>query len=128
VPDSSFVHTLSCTEAASADALQSVRHAAAGAMDAGAERIIIELDAAPVLDARVIAALVSVLRDARERGVAMTLRASRASILDTLRITGLDKIFTIEAAEHPAPVAERKRGRPTKAAAVLRALRPRTAQ
>ncbi len=83
------------------------------AIAAGTRSISIDVDDIGVLDSPIIGALISVLRDARERGASVTLRATRKSILDTLRITALDKVFTIVSADAalplPAPPAPSRR-------------------
>ncbi len=71
------------------------------AVDAGSRQIAVDIDDVGVLDSAVISTLISVLREARERGAEITLRANRKGILDTLRITALDKVFTIAAAPDP---------------------------
>jgi hypothetical protein len=74
------------------------------AVGAGASSVAIDVDDIGVLDSPIIGGLISILRDARERGASVTLRATRKSILDTLRITALDKVFTIVSTDEPAAV------------------------
>ena len=91
------------TLAKSADpaALEALRHEVA---TANARDIVVDIDDVAVLDAPVISTLVQILRDARERGTTIALRAGRKSILATLRITALDKVFTVVTAEaKPSP-------------------------
>jgi anti-anti-sigma factor len=80
------------------------------AIEAGGPAIEINIDDVGVLDSPVIAALISMLREAREHGVSVSLQATRQSILDTLRITALDKVFTIVSAAQaePEPAPARK--------------------
>jgi hypothetical protein len=68
----------------------------------------LDLDGLPALDSAAIAHLIVLLREARERGVALRLAASRPNLLETLRVTGLDKVFKITseaAAVQPARAA-----------------------
>ncbi len=64
--------------------------------------IVVDIDDIAILDAPVISTLVAMLREARERGTTIALRAGRKRLLDTLRITALDKVFTIVSAEAKA--------------------------
>jgi len=92
---------------------------------AGADSIAVDVDDIDHLDSPIIAALISILRDSRECGVQVRLRATRQGILDTLRVTGLDQVFTIVsnvAAPLPAPPARAtaaKRPKSRRAAALL---------
>jgi anti-sigma B factor antagonist len=90
---------------------------------AGADSIAIDVDDVDVLDSPVIAALISILRDSRERGATVRLRATRAGILDTLRVTGLDQVFTIvsndAAPAAPASAARAKRPKGRRAAGLV---------
>ncbi len=96
------------------EALAILRREVATALDAGEADILVDIDDIGVLESYVISVLILVLRDARERGAAISLRASRPHLLDSLRITALDKVFTIVAADGAAmPV-------PVKRPAVLR--------
>jgi anti-anti-sigma regulatory factor len=91
---------------------------------AGCETLTLDIDALPALDAPAIANLVTLLRDARNRGVALRLAVSRSDLLETLRVTGLDIVFALApdpSAVSSAPpalraaaatkVAARRRGR-----------------
>jgi anti-anti-sigma factor len=96
---------------ATPESLQSLRAAVERAAQDHVEGIVINVDQLGVLDAPVISALISLLRTARAHGTSISLQASRANILDTLRITALDKVFTIVTdTEAPAPVAPERRG------------------
>jgi anti-anti-sigma factor len=96
---------------ATPESLQSLRAAVERAAQDHVDGIVIDVDQLGVLDAPVISALISLLRTARSHGTSIALQASRANILDTLRITALDKVFTIvTATEVAAPVTPRKRG------------------
>jgi len=83
---------------------------------AGAKRLHIDLEALERLDSPVIACLITILRAARQDGGDVALGATRPAILDTLRVTGLDKLFPREAAPEggapprtPPPAAKKKR-------------------
>jgi anti-anti-sigma factor len=77
------------------------------AVEGGATHIAIDVDEVGILDSAVISTLIAVLRDARARGASVELRAARQSILDTLRITALDKVFAICApAEGSGPLPQ----------------------
>jgi anti-sigma B factor antagonist len=96
----------------SAEALQKLRSDVMRAVESGADTVSLDIDDVGVLDSPIIAALISLLRDVRSRGASISLRASRKSLLDTLRITALDKVFTIAApAERPSPAAPVKPSR-----------------
>ncbi len=56
----------------------------------------IDLAGVEVLGSPLIAVLIAILRDARERGLTVLLKTGRRRIVETLRITALDKVFTVE--------------------------------
>jgi anti-anti-sigma factor len=85
-----------------AESLAELRACIARAVATGIREIIIDVDDVAVLDAPIIAALISMLSDTRKDGATVTLCATRRSILDTLRITALTKVFTI-VSEDAAP-------------------------
>ncbi|MBV9103599.1 MAG: STAS domain-containing protein [Candidatus Eremiobacteraeota bacterium] len=74
-----------------------LRGAAVAAIQSGAPRYTVDLDALPYLDSPVIAALIATLREVRELGGELVLGVTRPKLLDTLRVTALDKVFRIEA-------------------------------
>lgn len=76
--------------------LSAFRHRVAAAVDDGASKVRIDLDGVEVLDSPLIASLIAILRHARERAASVFLRAGRRQITDTLRVTALDKVFTVE--------------------------------
>ncbi len=87
-------------------ALAELHASVVAAAAAGARRLSIDLDDVVVLDSAVISTLIKVLRDVRALGAAVTLSASRKTLLDTLRVTALDKVFAIVApGESAAPIA-----------------------
>jgi anti-sigma B factor antagonist len=99
----------------SPETLQALRAQVRAAIEAGVPAIGIDIDDVGVLDSPLISALISMLREARERGGSVTLCASRKSILDTLHITALDKVFTIVSTVAPAappPAPRRKSAKP----------------
>jgi anti-anti-sigma factor len=93
--DSSDTLVFNLSKPATPESLQSLRAAVERAAQDHVEGIVINVDQLGVLDAPVISALISLLRTARAHGTSISLQASRANILDTLRITALDKVFTI---------------------------------
>jgi anti-anti-sigma factor len=119
----------SLSKPVSPEALADLRARVSQAAAGGVETVAIDVDDIGVLDSPVIGALISILRDTREHGGSVTLRATRKSILDTLRITALDKVFTIvssDATPHvpapPLPIGARSRSRGRAVAAVLGAM------
>jgi len=108
--DSSDTLVFNLSKPATPESLQSLRAAVERAAQDRIDGIVIDIDQLGVLDAPVISALISLLRTARAHGTSISLQASRANILDTLRITALDKVFTIvtDTAE-PAPVTPQPR-------------------
>ncbi len=116
---------LSLNRPVTPESLAALRSAAADACSSGAERVVIDIDDVGVLDSHLIAALITLLRDVREHGGDVTLLAERKSILDTLRITALDKVFTIAPPRGPVPAdlpATRVRGPHRRLAALSIAL------
>lgn len=93
---------LSLSKPVTADGLVALRRDVSNAVDTGATAILIDIDDIGILDSSVISTLVIILREARQRGGEIRLRAGRKSILETLRITALDKVFTIVATETQA--------------------------
>lgn len=65
------------------------------ALDAGAERVVLDLDSLASLDSGGVRDLISLLRRTRERGGDVALRATRPAVLRTLRVTALDRLFTM---------------------------------
>jgi anti-anti-sigma factor len=70
---------------------------------AGERNPIIGLDEVAVLDSAMISTLVKILREVRALGGSVRLAVGRKSLLDTLRVTALDKVFSIV---EPRPSAE----------------------
>jgi anti-anti-sigma regulatory factor len=104
------VASFTLAKSVSPEALQRLRGDVMRAVGAGAEVVSLDIDDIGVLDSPVISTLISLLRDVRERGASISLRANRKNLLETLRITALDKVFTIVAAdERPIPEAKPRR-------------------
>jgi anti-anti-sigma factor len=104
---------------AEAAQLTALRQAVEAAVTGNARRVVVDLGTLDVLDSPVIATLIAVLRGARERGAEVYLVSERKRVLDTLRVTGLDKVFTLGHPAGPAVVAP-------VATAPKRAKRPKT--
>jgi anti-anti-sigma regulatory factor len=102
---SATVSAFTLTKLPTSDVLERLRSDVMHAViDDGASAIAIDIDDIGVLDSPIISALIRLLREVRERGASVSLRASRTSLLDTLRITALDKVFAVSAAgERPEP-------------------------
>ena len=84
------------------DALTSFRRAAVLAVNCGVKTVRVDISELAVLDSAVIATLILVLRAARERGAGVVLRAQHECIVETLRLTALDKLFAVEVLAAPA--------------------------
>jgi anti-sigma B factor antagonist len=95
--DGSVHSTVSFTvlKPASPESLGILRTDIADAVAAGSREIVIDVDDIGILDFPIITVLISILRQSRESGASVSLRAKRQSILDTLRITALNKVFTV---------------------------------
>lgn len=102
---SPVVSTFTLSKVTSPEALARLRSDVMRCVDdEGATSVAIDIDDIGILDSAIIGALILLLREVRERGASISLRASRTSLLDTLRITALDKVFTVTAAsERPVP-------------------------
>jgi anti-anti-sigma factor len=90
----------------STEALVAARARVEVALEAGAREIAFNIDEVGVLESKTIAVLISILRLVRERGGSVTLLASQPHILETLRITALDRVFAVASPESlPRPAA-----------------------
>lgn len=69
------------------------------ALEAGASRVVLDLDSIETLDTRALRGLISLLRRVRSAGGELALRTSRPDLLRTLSVTALDRIFPVEQAE-----------------------------
>jgi anti-anti-sigma regulatory factor len=110
---SSVVSTFTLAKVASPEALARLRADVLHAVvEQGETAVALDIDDIGILDSAIISALILLLREVRERGASISLRASRTSLLDTLRITALDKVFTVSAAsERPVPPPSAARAR-----------------
>ena len=79
-------------------------------------------DALVKLEARTIGALIAALRLLREVGGRLEIATGRADVRETLRITGLDHVFSIDALTADEPKAKRRGGVGSLKAATLAAL------
>jgi anti-anti-sigma regulatory factor len=106
---------LSVSAPVSPEVLQALRADVVSAIEDGATAITIDVDDAGVLDSPLIAALISILRDAREHGVSVSLHATGKNILETLHVTALERVFRIvsdtgdQAVPAPPPPARKWR-------------------
>jgi anti-sigma B factor antagonist len=117
---------------ATAERLAALRAAVSSALSGGAIRVTVDVDGLAVLDSLTIATLISALREARERGGTVALAVARKSLLETLRITALDRVFEIVSPEPELPPSDiralpatplaRARRRPRFASAIVGAL------
>jgi anti-anti-sigma factor len=110
LPDDSAI-VFSLQKPVTASALDALRNGVADAVGGGVRAIVVDIDDIGVLDTTVISTLVGLLRDAGTRGASVALRAGRKRILDTLRVTALDKVFTIDVIEERTPARPAKSAR-----------------
>jgi anti-anti-sigma regulatory factor len=87
-----------------------LRAAAARALEGDVGGLTIDLDGAGLLDSRIIAALLAIRREHGEGRLRLTLRARTKRVSDTLRITGLGKLFAVDSAVAPLPRRARRAG------------------
>jgi len=114
--------TLHLSKPTTPEALRDFRAEVVRHLEAGTKALLVDIDEVGTLDSPTIAALIVALRAARERAAVLSLQVSRKNLLETLRITALDQVFTIvlplaalaEAA--PAKRPRRSRQRSTVAA------------
>jgi anti-sigma B factor antagonist len=76
-------------------AYQALEGAVLAALQTGAERVILNLDAVETLETAAIRELIGLLRRARAAGGEIVLQASGVNVLRTLSVTGLDRIFRV---------------------------------
>jgi len=69
------------------------------AFDTGTDRVVLDLDGLTSLDSDGVRDLITLLRRARERGADIALRATHGTILRTLQVTALDRLFTMAVTE-----------------------------
>jgi anti-anti-sigma factor len=87
----------------SADLLHDLAEHARAELRSGAKRLHIDLEALDRLDSPAVSVLITILRAAHLEGADVALGATRQAVLDTLRVTGLDKLFPNEPAPEGAP-------------------------
>ena len=109
----------------SADDLRVLLESARASRKCGAKRLHVDLEALERLDSPAIATLITILRAARLDNADVALGTTRPAVIDTLRVTGLDKLFPREAAPEPSesfvppPAAKPKKAALRRAAAGL---------
>lgn len=69
-------------------------------ISAGVTRAIIDLDRLSFIDSTGLGVLISSMRRLRRRGGSLTVVCSQEKILKAFRITGVDRLLTIQAAAH----------------------------
>ncbi len=69
------------------------------AFGTGARSVVLNLDGLTSLDSDGVRDLITLLRRAREQGGDIVLSATHASILRSLRVTALDRLFTMAVTE-----------------------------
>jgi anti-anti-sigma regulatory factor len=89
---------LTLTRAACADDLTLLRKDASRALASGAKIVRLEIEELAAIDDAAIGTLILILRHARERDANVVLVTARESVVAALRLTALDKIFTVEVA------------------------------
>ncbi len=87
--------TFTLSPPATPEALAALRAEAARALAGGERSLRVDLGELTELETPVIATLIALLREARSHGAAVALLASHPALLDALRLTALDKLFTI---------------------------------
>ena len=86
----------------SPDATVALRSQIKASILAGERNIVLDLDALPDLDTPVLSMMISILREARQVGATLRVRAHQPQVLAGLQSTGLDKIFPAAPAAEPA--------------------------
>ena len=81
------------------DSLAALRAAIAVSIEAGESEIAVDIDDLGILESNVISALLVIRRQVSDRGAALSLRASRPRLLESLRITALDRLFSVVASD-----------------------------
>jgi anti-anti-sigma factor len=97
----------------SSDAIHAFRSDVKEELARGGREVALDIDALGDLETPVLSLLITLLRDARQCGARIVLRAREPRVMQALRLTGLDKIFPIEpprAPEVSEPHLERRSG------------------
>jgi anti-anti-sigma regulatory factor len=87
--------TIHLSKPTTPEALREFRAEVVRLLEAGTKALLVDIDEVGTLDSPTIAALIVALRAARERSAVLSLQVSRKNLLETLRITALDQVFTI---------------------------------
>jgi anti-anti-sigma factor len=116
------LHTASLRLAdGSSEDLSRLVAAAKSELQAGAKRLHVDLEPVDRLESPAISTLITILRAARLEGADVALGASKPAVLDTLRVTGLDKLFPREPAPEPSAPSGPAAPPPKKKGALRRA-------
>jgi anti-sigma B factor antagonist len=76
-------------------AYPSLEAAVVAALEAGADRVVLDLNALPSLDTEGVRGLIALLRRSRQIGGELALRCGKAEVLRTLQVTALDRLFAM---------------------------------
>ncbi|MGC1381082.1 MAG: STAS domain-containing protein [Candidatus Baltobacteraceae bacterium] len=77
------------------EAFPALQGALQAALQSGARQIVLNLDGVETLESQAIRELIWLLRQARAAGGELVLQAGSVSVLRTLSVTGLDRIFRV---------------------------------
>jgi anti-anti-sigma regulatory factor len=116
------IFTLTISDPATPEALRIFRADVVRALDSGTKAMLVDIDGIGRLESPVIAALIVALRAARERAAVLSLRASYKPVLETLRMTGLDQIFTVVTPLAAGGEPAKRPGRPRRQARIVAVL------
>jgi anti-anti-sigma regulatory factor len=115
--------TIHLSKPTTSEALRDFRAEVVRLLEAGTKALLVDIDEVGTLDSPTIAALIVALRAARERSAVLSLQVSRKNLLETLRITALDQVFTIvlplAALAEAAPVKRVRRPRQRRTVAAI---------
>jgi anti-anti-sigma regulatory factor len=115
--------TIHLSKPTTPEALRAFRAEVVRLLEAGTKALLVDIDEVGTLDSPTIAALIVALRAARERSAVLSLQVSRKNLLETLRITALDQVFTIvlplAALAEAAPVKRVRRPRQRRTVAAI---------
>jgi len=75
------------------EAIPAMQTVIASAFEAGAKRVVLDLDHIDHLDAEGVRGLITLLRRSREIGGEVALRVSRPEIVRSLSVMALDRLF-----------------------------------
>ena len=77
------------------DRLPAIQAAVMSAFEAGAPRVVLNLDPLERLDSEGVRGLILLLRRSREIGGELALQVTRAEIVRSLQVTALDRLFPL---------------------------------